>query len=315
MAIHIAALPTASRGKAGTAAAYAMGTFCWFLSAGVYIAAKWVAPEMPPWTFCFWRVLIAALVLLPVVRNDFGLMREALLARPLELLVIGGLGLAICQGFIYVGLHYADAITAGIIMALMPIMTMVIARFVLGERMTLLQVAGAAIAFIGMAVIVSRGDPAALLGLNVNPGELWIVASALCFGIYTVLLKRAKFETPRLPLLVLLLGAGTVVSLPFWLFELATGQHSALDSNGYIALFYAAVPGGALMYYLYNWSVEALGASKASLLLYSQTVFVAILAYWILGERLHPYHLAGAACIVAGIVLANVIGGRAKAAA
>jgi drug/metabolite transporter (DMT)-like permease len=76
--------------------------------------------------------------------------------------------------------------------------------------------------------------------------------------------------------------------------------------GGVAALLYAAVPGGALMYYLYNWSVESLGASRASLLLYLQTIFVAILAYLILGERLHPYHLAGAAFIVAGIVLANL---------
>ncbi|TJU98291.1 MAG: DMT family transporter, partial [Mesorhizobium sp.] len=73
---------------------------------------------------------------------------------------------------------------------------------------------------------------------------------------------------------------------------------------------YLAGPGGALMYYLYNKSVETLGASRASMLLYLQTVFVAMLAYLLLGEGLHDYDLVGAAFIVAGIVLATVVKSR-----
>lgn len=69
MAIHIAAIAGPSKGEAGTSLplAYSIGVLCWLLSAGVYIAAKWIAPEMPPWTLCFWRVFLAGLILLPVV--------------------------------------------------------------------------------------------------------------------------------------------------------------------------------------------------------------------------------------------------------
>ena len=76
------------------------------------------------------------------------------------------------------------------------------------------------------------------------------------------------------------------------------------DGNGLLALAYVAAPGGALMYYLYNRSVDTLGASRAGLMLYLQTVFVALLAYLFLGEGLHDYDLAGAAFIVAGLVIA-----------
>ena len=108
-------------------------------------------------------------------------------------------------------------------------------------------------------------------------------------------------------MVVLLLGAGALAALPFYLWELVSGERSALHANGLLALAYVAGPGGALMYYLYNRSVETLGAGRASMLLYLQTVFVAILAYLFLGEGLHGYDLAGAAFIVAGLVLANAI--------
>ena len=112
---------------------------------------------------------------------------------------------------------------------------------------------------------------------------------------------------------MLLLGAGALAALPFYLWEMMHGERSALHMDGLIALAYVAGPGGALMYYLYNKSVETLGAGRASMLLYLQTVFVAILAYFFLGESLHDYDLAGAAFIVAGIVLATAIKPGAKA--
>lgn len=282
----------------------------WLLSAGVYIAAKWAGPEMPPWTLCFSRLALACVILLPVVRPHHGVMLALLKSRAVEVLVIGAIGLALCQGAIYTGLNYTDATTAGIIMALSPVMTMILARFVLGEPLGRWKALGALIALAGMLVIVAHGDLDALLKLQLSLGELWIVAGAFCWGLYTVLLRRAKFGLELLPTVVLLLAAGALTALPLSLWEFASGKHTAMNANGLLALAYMAAPGGALMYYIYNRSVEALGAGRASMMLYLQTVFVALLAYLLLGESLHRYDLAGAACIIAGIALAAF---RAKA--
>ena len=72
-----------------------------------------------------------------------------------------------------------------------------------------------------------------------------------------------------------------------------------------LALFYVAIPGGAGMYYFFNWSIEVLGAARAGSFLYLQSLFVAVLAWLLLGESLHLYHFAGAALIAAGVLLAS----------
>ena len=294
-------------GSISSLTGYPAAVLCWLLSAGVYIAAKWVAPEMPPWGLCFWRLTLACAILLPIVHRHHGAMIALLRSRALEIVAVGAIGLTLCQGMIYHGLNDTDATTAGIIMALSPIMTLVLARFVLGEPLGLWKSLGALVALAGMMVIVAHGNLTALLQLQFNPGELWIVGSAFCWGLYTVLLRRSKFGIELLPMVVLLLGAGAVVALPFHLWELFNDERSALHINGVLALAYVAGPGGALMYYLYNRSVETLGASRASMLLYLQTMFVAVLAYLLLGESLHDYDLIGATFIVAGIVLATVL--------
>ena len=262
---------------------------------------------MPPWALCFWRVTIAALILLPATHSHGKAVAAALVNRWVELLVIGGLGLAITQGLLFIGLNYTGAINAGLILALMPVITMVLARFVLGEALGPWQAVGSIVACVGMVIIIVRGDLFALLRFDFNAGDLLIVAGALCFALYTVLLRRAKFALERLPLLVVLLAAAAITALPFYTWEMLHDERTALKPAGLLGLAYVAVPGGALMYYLFNWSVEKLGASKAGMLLYSQTVFIAVLAYIFLGERLHLYHVIGAGFILAGVLLVMLL--------
>ena len=125
MAFHIVAIPdgktAAAARRAPLPTAYAMAILGWLLSAGVYIAAKWVAPEMPPWALCFWRLGLACLILLPVVRHHYAAMAEPAAQRGRwSCWLVGALGLTACQGMLYTGLQYTDATTAGIIMALCP---------------------------------------------------------------------------------------------------------------------------------------------------------------------------------------------------
>ncbi|MDQ6437200.1 DMT family transporter [Mesorhizobium sp. LHD-90] len=307
MAFHILPLhhgDGTARAATSVPIAYSGAVLCWLLSAGVYIAARWAAAEMPPWTLCFWRLALAFAILLPIVHRHFPAMADLLRARPVELVVVAALGLTFCQGLIYLGLQYTTATTAGIIMALSPIITMVLAHFLVSEKMSVRQSFGAALSMIGMMFIVARGDLAALVRMQINPGELWIVCSAVTWGLYTVLLRRFKFDIERLPLLVLLLGLGAAVAAPLYAWELAFDERGALDGSGLMALAYVAGPGGALMYYLYNWSVDALGAARAGMLLYLQAAFVAVLAYLLLGESLHSFDVIGAAVIIAGLLTA-----------
>jgi drug/metabolite transporter (DMT)-like permease len=288
---------------APAAGAYGVGVLCWLLSAGVYIAVKRTAAEMPPWALCFWRVVIAGIILLPATHSHWKAIAATLWKRWLEILAIGGLGLAITQGLMFIGLNYTSAINAGLILALMPIITMILARFFLGEVVGPWQVAGSMVACVGMAIIIVRGDLPALLRFDFNAGDLFIVAGAFCFALYTVLLRRAKFDLSRLPLLVVLLAAAAITASPFYLWEMLHDERTSLNTAGLLALAYIAVPGGALMYYLFNRSIEALGASKAGMFLYLQTVFIAVLAYIFLGERLYLYHMVGAGFILAGVLL------------
>jgi drug/metabolite transporter (DMT)-like permease len=294
------------------AVGYAAGLTTWLLVGGVFVAAKFGVDEMPPWTMCFWRLLIATLILLPLVWADRAAILAFLRKRGLEALVVGAIGLGLTQGLIYNSLAFTSAINCGIIFSISPIMTLVLAGIFLREPMGRWQFVGSAVAFAGIVIIAVQGSLAILLGLRLGIGDLLVFVGAITFAGYTVLLKRAKFDLGRMPLLVVLLIGGVIATFPGSMIEVWYGMHSRLAYKGYIALAYAAIPGGALMYLLYNWSVEILGASRAGALLYSQMIFTAFLAWLILGETIAWYHVVGAVLIIIGVVLIELL--KAKTA-
>jgi drug/metabolite transporter (DMT)-like permease len=248
------------------------------------------------------RALISALVLVPLVAGHVDDMLGLLRRRWLEAGFIGAIGLGLTQGVTFVALSYTSAINVGIIFALAPMATMLLARVVLREPMNGCQGIGLAVAFIGIVLIAVHGSLTILLGLKFSIGDLFAFCAILLFAGYTVLLKRAKFELPTLPLLVILLFAGSASALPFSLWEIAHGEHEHLARTGYLALVYSGVIGGAFMYFLYNWSITVLGASRAGTLIYTQMLFASFFAWLILGERIEWYHFAGGSLVIVGIL-------------
>ena len=286
---------------------YAVGLTAWFLLAGNFVAAKFGVDQMPPWTMCFWRLTIATLVMLPLVWGERHEMMAFLRQRGLEALVIGAIGLGIMQGLVFTALSFTSAINTGIITSIAPIITLILARILLHEPMGPWQYLGSLIAFSGIVVTAVQGSLAILVGLKLGLGDLLVLVAAFLLACYTVLLRRAKFPLAKSPLLVILLAGAAIGTFPGFLFELWDGRHTNLGMTGYVALAYVAIPGGALLYLLFNWSISLLGAARAGTLLYSQMIFTALLAWLILGEAIRWYHVAGAALIVIGVVFVELL--------
>ncbi len=254
MAIHFWAVAEAAAEKKGVsegseAAGYAAGLATWLLAGSVFVAVKAVCNEMPPWMMCFLRSLISAVVLLPFAASHRHEMIEFLRKNWLEVFFIGAIGLGLTQGLIFTALGITTAVNVGIVFALGPMFTMVIASIVLREDMNGWQGIGSAIAFCGVVLIAVQGSFARLVALQIGLGDLVALGSAVFFAGYTVLLKRAKFKLARIPLLVILLFGGSLGSLPFALWEVWNGEHSNLALRGYLSLLYCGVLGGSLMYF------------------------------------------------------------------
>ncbi len=294
-------------GEGNAVAGYAAGLLTWLIAGSVFVAVKAVSGEMPAWTICCARSVISCLVLLPFAWGHRAEMAALLEARWKEAAFIGAIGLGLTQGLTFTALAFTSAVNTGIVFALAPMITLVLAHFVLNEALRPGQAVGTAVAFAGIVTISVQGSLARLVGLDIGLGDLIALAAAVMFAGYTVLLKRARFEIKPIPLLVILLAAGSLASLPFAVIEDLTGGHDHLTARGYWALLYTGTVGGALMYLLFNASINILGPSDAGALIYTQMLFVAFFAWVLLGETLAWYHFLGGGLVVAGVLLVTLL--------
>ena len=293
------------RVDSSTGIAYALLLLTPAMFATNMLTARASAEFMPPASLAFGRWVGAFLLVLPFCAGPLWRQRRAILREWPDLVVLAFLGMVICGALVYYGAATTTATNIGLIYASSPVLIIVMARLFYGESMTRLQMAGVLLSLAGVLVVIAKGDWHSLTGLRFTIGDLCMLISSIAWAVYSVLIQHrssAMEPTARLASIMLI---GALLLVPFVVWEVAIGRAMTLDwrSFGIIALL-ALVPGfGA--YQSYGYVQRVLGVGPTGLIMYLSPLYTGLLAFLLLGEDLHLYHLAGAVLVLPGIFLAT----------
>jgi drug/metabolite transporter (DMT)-like permease len=273
--------------------------------AGNFVLGRGIVGLVPPVTLAYWRWTAAFAVALgfawPHLRRDWPLLRRH---WPM-LLLLSATGIASFNTMSYIGLQYTTALNALLLQSAMPVLILLWAFAVFGERPRWRQVLGVAVSLLGVAVIASHGSFATLIHLSLDAGDAWILAAVVVYALYSPLLRRRPPVHP-LSFLVAAMGVGSLLMLPFYLWEAGTGATIQGGWTSYAAMAYTAVLPSFVAYLFFNRGVELIGAARAGQSVHLMPVLGTALAVLFLGERFYPYHAAGIVLIAAGILLASL---------
>lgn len=273
--------------------------------AGNAIVGRAVVGDVPPvalaqmrWTFAFLILLPFAgprlAVDLPVIRREFGIV-----------LLLSLTGISAFNTMLYWSLHHTTAINATLMQSSAPLLIGLVSWALFRDPLTRLQLVGVFASLFGVAVIVSAGDPARLLGMSLNIGDVAVLVAMAIYALYSTLLRKRP-EIAPLSLLVATMGIGAASLVPLTIAEYASGSRfAALGVGDYAAIAYVAVFPSILSYLCFNRGVELIGANRAGPFFHLIPLFGVILAVVFLGERPALYHLVGAALIIGGVALAG----------
>jgi drug/metabolite transporter (DMT)-like permease len=145
------------------------------------------------------------------------------------LVVLGVLGVGAYNTLAYVALVHTTATNAALLNSFIPIAIIAISWF-LGHQARLLESIGVGVSFVGVMVIVSRGDPVVLAGLSLNAGDLWMLAAVLSWALYTLGLKWRPAGLHPMALLAALTVIGLLVLAPLVWVELSSGARLHLTT-------------------------------------------------------------------------------------
>lgn len=272
--------------------------------AGNAIVARSVAGEVPPIGLAFWRWTLGALVVLPFawphVRRD----ATAMLADWRIMLVLSALGIAAFNAGLYLAAQSTTALNIVMLQTTVPVLIVLASYVLFRDAVTTRQAVGIAISLAGALTLISHGDPAMLLGLALNQGDLWMLAACASYAVYASLLRRRP-AVHGLSFLFASFVVGAALLLPLYIGETLHTRAMPLNWHAALAVGYVAVFASVVAYLAFNRSVELLGANTAGLSVHLVPVFGTILAIALLGEQPHAYHVLGIGLIAVGILLAT----------
>jgi drug/metabolite transporter (DMT)-like permease len=269
-----------------------------------FMFTKIAVSALPPETVVAGRLAIAGAGLTALL---FALGKALPGGRRLWLffLAMAVLGNALPFWLISWGQQRIDSGLAGILMAIMPLTTLVLAHFfVAGERLSPIRLAGFVLGFIGIVVLVG---PDALLELEVGGtallSELAVLSGAVCYAINTIVARRRPDSNP------LVAGAGvmllaSVIMVPL---ALAGGPPAISEIPGAAALAVAVlgIVSTALATVVYFKLVSAAGPTFLSLINYLIPLWAVVVGMVFLGETPEWRALGALALILSGIALSE----------
>ncbi len=284
------------------AALAALASLCW---AGNWVLGRAIRADVPPFGLTFWRWAVASVILLPFVRAHWQSDLRSFRAHKPLILAMALLSAAMFQSMTYIGLHSTEAVNALLVSATMPLFMVIIAGIVLRERFSPRQLIGIGGSFLGVAYIIARGEPARLLALHLNIGDLWILAALVVWGLYSTLLKFKPADLSPVGLTFFIALFGALFILPLHIWEMSQGQFVPLTAAGIGSVAYTGLFASVIALLAYNAAVARIGPSRAVFFLHLMPVFGAGLAVVFLGEALAQYHLIGFPVALAGVLWAT----------
>lgn len=264
---------------------------------GSFFFAKVAVASVPPLTLVAARVMLAALTLLAVVRLS-GLRLPRGRQAWLAFAGMGVLNNLIPFGLIFYGQTAIGAGLAAVINGMTPFWTALIARAAGAEPLSAGKLAGIAVGFGGLAVMVG---PAALAGLDASLlAQIAIVGATVSYGCAGVFGRRFK-ALPPLVTATGQLSASSLLILPLALLADRPWTLPLPGAEAAGAVVGLALASTALAYILFFRILASAGATNVSLVTLLVPVSAMLLGALVLGETVTDRQLLGLALIAAGL--------------
>ena len=243
------------------------------------------------------RLLVGVLVLLALLPGRGGLAQLRGVLVPL--VVLGALNNAAPFWLLGFAETRLDSGLTAVIQAAAPIVTVVLAsRIDRSQVVTGPRLAGIAVGFVGVALLVGVQTGGSLIA------AFAVLGVAVCYGGSVLYAGRTVSGLPALQISIGQLACGAVLMAPFGLAQLPGEVPRA---KVWLAVIALGALGTGIAYLLYFAIIASAGASRAILVTYLVPAFALVYGTVFLGEAVSATALAGLALILGGTALATGI--------
>jgi len=267
------------------------------------IVARGGVEYVPPISLAFWRWLTVFLILLPFTFSSLKKNFKFVKQEYKRIFFIGSMGCGVCGAFPFLAGQTTTITNMGIIYSSSPIFIILISSIFFKEKINFLRIVGLISCLVGVFTIIIKGDISLFINLKFTIGDLWMLASAIGWALYSIYLFYWKTNLKIFDRFTLIAFFGAVSLFPFYLIEENLVIRTSFDTYFFIWVFFAAISPGIIAFTLYTMTQKKLGASIAGFTLYIFTVYSAIYGYLFFNEQLEYYHYIGTILVFCGVYI------------
>ena len=267
---------------------------------GMYVVSKVVLNVIPPFALLTIRLVTGALTLGIVIyfRKNKPTVTKELLWKSL---LVGFVGYGISLGFQFVGTKLSTASNGSLVTSATPAFVLLFAPFLLREQTTTRRIIALVIASIGVIAVI---DPrTAELSPTLFWGNMSLLAAALTWALYSVLVRKISQASDLLASSAIMLLGGVPSSLLFGAWEVHIQGIGTITFGIIGGLLFLGIISTAIAMFLWNYAFAKLPAAVASLTFFAQPVVGTLLGWFFLGEKITPLFLLGGVLIGIGILI------------
>jgi len=286
--------------------AYLMLILCAFFWSGNFIVGKFATLyEVPPLTLNFFRWLIVWVILFPFTFRDILKNIKVIKKNFYSILLMSLTSISVFNSVVYYSLNFTKVLNGALMISIIPVLILFISFIFKTEKVNFRQTFGLILSIMGVATIITRLDFAKLISLDLNKGDLWLLAAMLSWAVYSIMLRTHKTGLKYLSFISVLVSLGLIFLFPQFLFELNNHQIIRFNLPVFLITGYVVLFAGLGSYILWNEAVVIVGPNKAGIFLHLMPVFSSFMAIFLLNEKLMNFHIIGAIFILAGIYLSS----------
>lgn len=255
--------------------------------------------ELLSFRFLLAFLVMSALVMLKVIKINYK-------GKNMKNLIL----LSIMQPIIYFifetyGIKFSSSSQAGMMIALIPIVVAIMSSYFLKEKPSVLQWTFICLSVLGVMFIVLMSGSGTNTGTTF--GTLLLLGAVVSGSAFNILSRKYSIEFTPMELTYSMMALATVVFNGISIFlhirnnTLSSYFEPLMHKDFLSALVYLGILSSIIAFFLINYTLSKIEASKSAVLANLSTIVSIIAGVIFLNEPFHLYHMIGAAMILIGV--------------
>src|SRR5688572_4444091 len=220
--------------------------------------------------------------------------------------VLGFLGITLHQWLQSNALQTSEAGTTAWIVSTTPIFMALLGWFLLKERLGWTKNLGILLAFLGVLVVVSKGNLGSIsIGRFGAPGDVLVLISSINWAVFSALSRRGLKSHPASLMMFYLMVLGWGFTTILFLTTSGMDEILSVNFNGWMAVGFLGIFCSGLAYIAWYDALKALTTAETGAFLYIEPLVAVVVAFFVLGEAITLASILGGAVILFGVWLVN----------